>query len=119
PIFKYWSPMSVGSWALLVFRFFSFLSLLGVLAYTGRLPFAPLRAVRHGPLKVIIAVLGGLAGFFLASYPGVLLAVTNRPLWADTNLLGLLFLLSAGSTASALPARGRESFRRRFGPRRS
>jgi formate-dependent nitrite reductase membrane component NrfD len=31
----------------------------------------------------------------------VLLAVTNRPIWADSQLLGLLFLLSAASTGPA------------------
>jgi formate-dependent nitrite reductase membrane component NrfD len=47
-------------------------------------------------------VLGGLLGFFIAGYTGVLLSVTNRPLWADTHWLGLLFLLSGASTAAAL-----------------
>jgi formate-dependent nitrite reductase membrane component NrfD len=28
--------------------------------------------------------------------------VTNRPIWADTNLLGLVFLVSGASTAAAL-----------------
>jgi formate-dependent nitrite reductase membrane component NrfD len=48
-----------------------------------------------------VAVVGGLAGFFLAGYTGVLLSVTNRPVWADSTWLGLLFLLSAASTAAA------------------
>jgi formate-dependent nitrite reductase membrane component NrfD len=30
------------------------------------------------------------------------LAVTNRPIWSDTPLLGLLFIVSAASTSSAL-----------------
>jgi protein NrfD len=41
-------------------------------------------------------------GFFLAGYTGVLLSVTNRPIWADTHWLGVLFLLSGASTAAAL-----------------
>src|SRR5437868_5456833 len=49
----------------------------------------------------LIAVLGGLGAFFLAGYTGVLLAVTNRPVWSDTPLLGLLFLVSANSIAAA------------------
>jgi formate-dependent nitrite reductase membrane component NrfD len=32
----------------------------------------------------------------------VLLAVTNRPIWSDTPLLGMLFLVSAASTSAAL-----------------
>ena len=37
PMFKYWSPMSIGSWALLVFGGFSVLACLGALAEDGRL----------------------------------------------------------------------------------
>src|SRR5688572_24310790 len=37
PMFKPWSPMSIGSWALLIFGLFSFLSFLGALAEAGRL----------------------------------------------------------------------------------
>jgi protein NrfD len=51
---------------------------------------------------VIVAVLGGTAGLFIAGYTGVLLAVTNRPIWSDTALLGMLFIISAASTSTAL-----------------
>src|SRR5713101_983571 len=43
-----------------------------------------------------------LLGLYLAGYTGVLLSVTSRPIWADTTLLGLTFLISAGSTSAAL-----------------
>src|SRR5204862_2968523 len=36
-----------------------------------------------------------------AGYTGVLLSVSNRPVWADSSWLGLLFTLSGGSTAAA------------------
>src|SRR5256885_10155419 len=49
---------------------------------------------RSGLLGVLVAVLGGLLGFFVAGYTGVLLSVTNRPIWGDTTLLGLVFLIS-------------------------
>jgi formate-dependent nitrite reductase membrane component NrfD len=49
----------------------------------------------------VIAVLGSIFGLFLAGYTGVLLAVTNRPIWADSSLLGLLFLVSGVSTGAA------------------
>lgn len=100
PIFKLWSPMSVGSWGLLLFGAFAFLAFAGALAEGGRLP-AALVALRRGVLGRIIGVLGGLFGFFLAGYTGVLLAVTNRPIWSDTSLLGLLFLVSAASISAA------------------
>jgi formate-dependent nitrite reductase membrane component NrfD len=102
PMFKWWSPMSVGSWGITLFGFFAFLSVLGALAEEGRLRWAPLRRLRgRGPM-IIITVLGGILGFFVAGYTGVLLSVTNRPIWADTNWLGVLFLCSAASTAAAL-----------------
>ena len=102
-MFKPYSPMSVGSWALLFFGAFSFLALLGSLADARRVPWR--WALRLRPPSItgtLVAVLGGALGFFVASYTGVLLAVTNRPIWADTPLLGLNFLVSAASTSAAL-----------------
>ena len=93
PMFKAYSPMSFGAWGLLIFGFFSLLSVLATLRAEDRRP---------GALGTIVAVVGGIAGFFLASYTGVLLAVTNRPIWSDTTLLGLVFLVSSASTSIAL-----------------
>jgi formate-dependent nitrite reductase membrane component NrfD len=103
PMFKYWSPMSIGSWALMIFGVFAFLSFLAALAEDGRIPWPALRRLRAPSAPgVVITVLGGLAGFYVAGYTGVLLAVTNRPIWSDTPLLGLLFVVSAASTSTAL-----------------
>ena len=103
PMIKSWSPMSIGSWAVAIFGFFAFLSFLAALAEDGRIRWSGLRILR-APAVVgrIIAVLGGLFGLYVAGYTGVLLAVTNRPIWSDTPLLGLLFIVSAASTSSAL-----------------
>ena len=43
PMFKYWSPISIGSWALLLFGLFALLSFLGALAEAGRLQWAAAR----------------------------------------------------------------------------
>jgi formate-dependent nitrite reductase membrane component NrfD len=103
PMFKYWSPMSIGSWALLIFGLFSFLAFLAALAEDGRLVWPGLRRLRPPSLPgIVLATLGGLAGFYVASYTGVLLAVTNRPIWSDNHLLGMLFVVSAASTSGAL-----------------
>ena len=98
-MFKYWSPMSVGAWGLLVFGLFAFLAVLGALHEDGRLRRGA--ALARGPLATAVAIGGGIMGLFLAGYTGVLLAVTNRPVWADSNWLGMLFLISAASTAAA------------------
>jgi protein NrfD len=101
PMFKSYSPMSFGAWGLLAFGFFAFLSFLATLGpddkRRGRARLRP-----PGILGTIVAILGGVSGFFLASYTGVLLAVTNRPIWADTTLLGLVFVISSASTSIAL-----------------
>src|SRR5256885_8549938 len=38
---------------------------------------------------------------FIAGYTGVLLSVTNRPIWADSPWLGALFVASGASTGAA------------------
>lgn len=98
---KWDSPISVGSYALLVFGLFSFLSFVDVLIETGRLPWAPWRERYSGWPRKIYAVLGSIAGFFLASYTGVLLAHTHYPVWANSPLMGALFLASGASTGVA------------------
>jgi formate-dependent nitrite reductase membrane component NrfD len=103
PMLKLYSPMSFGSWGVLLFGAFSFLSFLGALAELDRPWWPALRVLRPpGILGGIVTVLGGIFALFLAGYTGVLLSVTNRPIWADTTLLGLTFLISGASTAAAL-----------------
>lgn len=103
PMFKYWSPMSIGSWALLAFGFFALLAFLGALADGGRLRWDFARRLRPpGIIGGVVAILGGLLGLYVAGYTGVLLAVTNRPIWADTPLLGMLLVVSATSISAAL-----------------
>ncbi len=55
-----------------------------------------------GRRGIAVTRLGGFFGVFLAGYTGVLLSVTNRPIWADTTLLGLVLLVSGASTSAAL-----------------
>jgi formate-dependent nitrite reductase membrane component NrfD len=105
PMFKSWVPMSVGSWGLLLFGLFSFLAALAALSEERNRPrllhSGPIRFLRRKGPSIVIAVLGSIFGLFLAGYTGVLLAVTNRPIWADSTLLGLLFLVSGASTGAA------------------
>jgi formate-dependent nitrite reductase membrane component NrfD len=86
--FKYWSPMSLGTWALLLFGIFSFVSFLGALTRRAT-----------GP---IFEVIGSVLGFFITSYTGVLLSVSNQPVWSDSWALGGLFLASGLSGSAAL-----------------
>jgi formate-dependent nitrite reductase membrane component NrfD len=99
--FKIWSPMSVGVWALVVVSIFTVVSFLDALARDGKLrgPLAGLVAV--GGTKVW-NVVGAVLWLFIASYTGVLLAVSNQAVWSDTWALGGLFLASGLSGAAAL-----------------
>src|SRR5438094_9257597 len=103
PILKTYSPMSTGAWALLLFGGCAFLSFVAGLAERGWLGWPLLRQL-GSPAFVgrLVTVIGALLGVYVAGYTGVLLAVTNRPIWADTTLLGLTFLISAASTSAAL-----------------
>jgi protein NrfD len=103
PMFKWWSPMSIGSWALLAFGLFSGVSFLAALADVKRPSWRwPERFRAPHALGIVWTTIGGLLGFFVAGYTGVLLSVTNRPVWTQTPLLGMVFVLSGASTAAAL-----------------
>jgi formate-dependent nitrite reductase membrane component NrfD len=97
PLLKYWSPMSIGSWSLLVFGLCSGLSFLGSLWPGGRLD----RLLRRGVIGRALQVAGSLVGFFVAAYTGSLLTATNQPVWSDSVWIAPLFLVSAASTGIA------------------
>ncbi|HLJ60251.1 MAG TPA: NrfD/PsrC family molybdoenzyme membrane anchor subunit [bacterium] len=94
-MFKYWSPMSVGSWALLVYGVFTFVSFVAELGAAGW---------GRSPAGRVFSGVGAALGLFVASYTGVLLSVSNQPVWSDTWALGGLFLASGLTAAAALLA---------------
>ncbi len=98
PLLKYWSPMSVGSWAISLFGLCSTLSLLGSLWPGGRLE----RWLRLSWFGKLVAVVGCCTGFFVAAYTGALLTATNQPVWSETVWIAPLFVTSAASTGIAL-----------------
>jgi formate-dependent nitrite reductase membrane component NrfD len=115
------STMSVGSWALLVFGFFATVSALESFLLDRRSRSAPssppvdpggsrFRTVDEparpfgGIVGQAFNVIGGVLALFVASYTGVLLSVSNQPIWSDTWMLGGLFLASGLSGSAALIA---------------
>jgi formate-dependent nitrite reductase membrane component NrfD len=107
------SPLSVGSWALWVYALFAGLAFVDNLIGDGiAARFFGIPGVKsvvtllghvytRGP-RVVYAVIGSVAGFFIAGYTGVLLNVTARPFWAATDpWMGALFIASATSTGAA------------------
>jgi formate-dependent nitrite reductase membrane component NrfD len=105
PMFKWWSPISIGSWAILLFSAFTFLSFVGVLAEDGRFGlgrFSKLaRALHRGPPGLLFELAGAAVGFFVAAYTGVLLTASSQPWWRDSYLIGAMFLTSAASAGIA------------------
>jgi formate-dependent nitrite reductase membrane component NrfD len=93
PSFKYWSPISVGSWVLLLYSIFAFVSFVEALRN---------RSTRAGAAVLTFNVIGSVLALFIASYTGVVLSVSNQPVWSDTWTLGALFLASALSGSAAL-----------------
>ena len=96
--FKAWSPISLGTWALLLFSLFSFVSFIEVVTKRGND-----RTPASGGM-VIWNVLGSIVALFLASYTGVVLSVSNQPVWSDSYSIGGLFVASALSASSAFLA---------------
>jgi formate-dependent nitrite reductase membrane component NrfD len=97
--------MSVGAWALVVFGAIVTASFVEVLARDRVIRMAIVdRSVRllDGTLGRVWTVVGGVLGLFIAGYTGVLLAVSNQPVWSDTWALGGLFLASGLSGSAAL-----------------
>jgi len=102
PMLKTYSPMSSGAWVILLFSGCAFVSFAGIVAERGWPRWALLRhASPDARFGRLVSGAGAILGLYLAGYTGVLLSVTNRPVWADTTLLGLTFLTSAASTSAA------------------
>lgn len=97
PLLKYWSPMSIGSWALLVFGGVSLISLWGAVRQRGLVHH--LMSCRY--VGTVVRIVGCAVGFFVAAYTGALLTATNQPLWSDSVWIASLFLCSAASTGIA------------------
>ena len=102
PYMNFQSPLSVGSWALLLFGAMAFLSFLDNLVSEGKLQSAPFAKAYSRIPRKWYAVVGSIAGFFVAGYTGVILNMTARPFWVATDpLVGALFVASAASTGAA------------------
>jgi formate-dependent nitrite reductase membrane component NrfD len=92
------TPMSIGVWALIVASVFALVAFVDALARDGKL--GSRRGVLGGGFGKVWNVIGSALYLFIAGYTGVLLAVSNQPVWSDGWVLGGLFLAS-GLTGSA------------------
>ena len=100
PMVKLYTPLSLGVWIIALFMPFVGLAAAASLADIGKFPrwFAKFG---EGVLGKIVAIGCIVTGAALATYTGLVLTGTNRPLWADSIWIALLFLLSGVSAGGA------------------
>ncbi|MBI2982598.1 MAG: hypothetical protein HYY42_00125 [Chloroflexi bacterium] len=106
------SPMNYGTYVILVFGALTVIPFLDALRHTGRLPFGHgiVERLAHDPVGMFICAVFALA---TGSYSGVLLNVTNQPVWSDTYIQGGLYVVfsalggfaAAGIAADRMRAR--------------
>jgi len=104
PIWKPWSPMSLGSLLLVLFSGVSFVSFVDALIGQGVFSLGPWRRdhTLHGSaLGLIWTMIGALLAVGVGAYSGVLLSVTNIPGWANTALLGAIWIATSVRTGVA------------------
>jgi formate-dependent nitrite reductase membrane component NrfD len=97
--FKVISPMSMGTWILMAWVIIAMIMIVSwwLQNRVSEEAAASLAALRE-PLSIVSAVLAAA----LITYTGVLLAVSSQPLWSNTVLLPILFVISAVSTGVAI-----------------
>jgi polysulfide reductase chain C len=99
------TPMSVGVWTLILATVFVAVSFVDALVRDGKLRVPLIRSLvspLQGSVGKVFEVIGAVVLLFIAGYTGVLLAVSNQPIWSDTFALGGLFLASGLSGSAAL-----------------
>jgi formate-dependent nitrite reductase membrane component NrfD len=105
PALKPWSPISLGTWLIMLFSVFSFISFVHALLSRGWASADAWREAppsRTGPLEILWRGLGALLALAVAIYAGVLLSVTNIPGWADMPIIAAVYAASAPVTGIAL-----------------
>lgn len=104
PMFKPWSPMSLGTWLLILFAGFAFVSFVDALIGRRLFSIGGWRYDRtlHGtPLGLAWSLVGGLLGLAVGIYSGVLLTVGNVPGWGNTWMIPAVWVSTALITGVA------------------
>src|SRR5437588_5802907 len=89
--------MSFGSTILFVFGVVVFLSFVDAVFGKGQWWHAPGNSIGK-----VLSAIGAVGGLALAGYTGVVLNVTNEPVWGNSPWISALFLFSGISTGMAL-----------------
>lgn len=96
------SPMSVGTYVLMAFSFFTLVAFVDSVSHTGRWREQRwLEPIAHN--KIFQAV-GGLFALLTGSYSGLLINVTQQTVWTDTILHGALYAAMAAFSGVGVAA---------------
>jgi formate-dependent nitrite reductase membrane component NrfD len=104
PMLKPWSPISLGTWLVILFTGFAFISFVDALVARRVLRLGRWRYDRtlHGsPGGRLWSLIGALLGLAVGTYSGVLLSSTNIPGWGQTPLIGAVYVATAMTTGVA------------------
>ncbi len=106
PILKWWSPISIGSWGLMIFSAFATISFVDALVSRGYLSLGPWNqnsTLHGGRYGIFFAIPSIIAALFVAGYSGALLSVTAVAGWEDTVFIAPFFVgVSVATGAAAL-----------------
>lgn len=109
------SPMTWGTYVIGIFGVLTLIPFLDALRHTGRLGRAKGRlsglveSLAHNPIGMVVCALFALA---VGSYSGMLLNVTSQNVWADTILLGAMYMVFSALSGAAVAAIFAEPFPR-------
>jgi hypothetical protein len=104
------SPMSWASWLLPLFGLATAIVFVDGLLHSGvirtqrgerRGGLAAFEPLAHNP---VILAIGSVLAVSIAAYSGVMISVTNQPIWSDTILLGGLFVAFSALSGMAAAA---------------
>jgi len=104
PMLKPWSPISVGTWLVLLFSGVCFISFIDALISLGlfKLPgWRAGRTIHGGPLGVLWSTFGAILALGVGIYSGVLLTATNFPGWGHTVMIPAVYVATAMITGIA------------------
>jgi formate-dependent nitrite reductase membrane component NrfD len=95
------SPMSWGSWAMLIFAPFTLVTFLDSLERVRGVRVPLVGSIARNPVVLIV---GELLAVVVSAYSGILINVTNQGVWSDTYLMGALFIAFSELSGLAVAA---------------
>lgn len=106
------SPMNAGTYIIAIFGLLTVVPFLDGLKHLGRLPVGRelFCGLAHNPVLMAVAALFALA---TGAYSGVLISVTNQPVWSDTYIMGGLYAAFSVLTGFAVAAIAADRMRAR------